>query len=195
MSEAERLPSRAWTGSEVLAQFKSLPDIDWSIYSWLLRQGVPSSALVHPETPRRASVVFHTDQPLFDFAEDTGDDKCEALVVLARDDMGEPADLVAWSCRLQKLAGLFGSMSMLGADDVLAPRLNAELALPIHRTALEWLQAGREGVVFLAPERAVIELRDFGPFVVEDVEHGRELRHLFRSREPQIFLPKMRAAA
>ena len=93
------------------------------------------------------------------------------------------------SNRMREFAASGSPTGLSGSNPI------CEVALPIHRTALEWLQAGREGVVFLAPERAVIELRDFGPFVVEDVEHGRELRHLFRSREPQIFLPKMRAAA
>jgi hypothetical protein len=195
MAERESLPSRAWVYRETSERFNNLSDIGWSAYNWLLRQGVPSSALVYPELPHYASVIFHTDQALFDFAEDGSDGGCEALVFLARDNTGQPADLVAWSCRLRKLAAHFDSVSTLGADDLLAPRLTPELALPIHRSPLGWLKAGREGVVLLAPDRAVIELRDFGPFAVEDVEHGKQLRQLFRSGEPQIFVPKLRAVA
>jgi hypothetical protein len=161
--------------------------------AWLRTQGVTSEALAEPELPRRAQVVFRPDAPLFDFAEN-GDDGAEAPIFITRDDAGEPADPVAWSCRLGKVAAHFGAVAVLGADDILAPRLSAKAALPVHRTPLGWLRAGRAGIVILA-ECAAVALRDFGPFAAEDEAHGRELRRLFRRREPRIFVHETRAAA
>ena len=174
--------SRTLAGLDAEARFRELPDVQWPAIDWLLRNGVPSPAIVCPDLPRRAQAVFHPDLPLFDFAEDVGEEGVEALAFLARDDLGDPSDIVAWSCRV------------LGEDEILAPRLTPEAALSIHRTPLEWLRSGREGVVVLSAERAAIALRDVGPLVAEDAEHGRELRKIFRRREPQIFVPETRAA-
>ena len=79
-----------------------------------------------------------------------------------------------------------------GADDILAPLLNRERALPVHRTPLGWLKAGREGVVMVETHRAVQLLRDFGPLAAEDEAHGRRLRELFRKQEPRIYVPERR---
>jgi hypothetical protein len=54
---------------------------------------------------------------------------------------------------------------------------------------MNWLKAGREGVVIIEANRAILELRDFGPLAVEDEAHSHELRALFRKREPEIFVP------
>ena len=125
MFERERLPSRAWATSETLALFDGLPNIR-STYHWLLRQGVPSAALIHPELPRRASVIFHTHQPLFDFAEDPSDATCDALVFLARDNMGDPADLVACLAP-PEACGAFRLGKLLGADDLLRAPANPRI--------------------------------------------------------------------
>ena len=37
----------------------------WEIFAWFLRQGVESPALLYPELPRRAPIVFHADEPFF----------------------------------------------------------------------------------------------------------------------------------
>ena len=171
-----------------------LSEITWEIFAWFLRQGVPSPALLYPELPRRARVVFHEDQPFFDLAEDVGEDGVDALIFLARDDLGDCCDLVAWNSSRRKIASWFGAAALLGADDILAPRLTPEGALPIYRTPLEWLRAGREGVVIVEACRAALELRDFGPLAAEDQIHGLELQRLFRRTEPEIYVPERRAA-
>jgi hypothetical protein len=172
--------------------FEQLPPMSSSAFHWLLSQGVPRAVLA-AEVPCLAKVVFHRSQSFFDFVDDG--EGIDALILLARDECGEPADLVAWSTRHQELGAYFGAVSVLGADDILAPRLTGEAALLIHRTPLEWLKAGREGVVIINAEDAAVALRDFGPFVARDVEHGKELRRIFRRREPRIFVPDKRAAA
>ena len=154
--------SRTLAGLDAEARFRELPDVQWPAIDWLLRNGVPSPAIVCPDLPRRAQAVFHPDLPLFDLAEDVGEEGVEALAFLARDDLGDPSDIVAWSCRYGRLAAYFGACSVLGEDEILAPRLTPEAALSIHRTPLEWLRSGREGVVVLSAERAAIALRDVG---------------------------------
>jgi hypothetical protein len=183
-------PIRGWVATEAEALFRGLPEMDWSTYEWFLRQGVPSPALVYPELPRRASVAFSPDLPIFDFDENG----VSVLVFLARDDTGEPADLVAWSYRNQKVAAHFRAVCVLGANDILALRLTIKAALAVHRTPLGWLRAGRDGVVILDSRCATVVLRDFGPFSAEDETHGRELQRIFAAAAPTIFVPERKAA-
>jgi hypothetical protein len=184
-------PSRAWAADEAEGLFDSLPYPSLEVLSCLRGRGVSADALCEPELPRMARVRFNGS--FFDFVE-AGDGGGEALVFLARDDIGKPADLVAWSHRHKGLAPHFGAVGVLGANDILAPRLTAEAALAVHRTPFEWLLAERCGVVILDPDRAAIELRDFGPFAAQDEQHGLMLRALFRTREPRIYVPERRAA-
>jgi hypothetical protein len=113
-----------------------LSGITWEIFGWFLRRGVRSPALVYPELPRHARVVFHKEQPFFDFADDVGEDGEDALIFLARDGLGDCCDLVAWTSSRRKIASWFGAAALLGVDDILVPRLTPEGALPIHRTPL-----------------------------------------------------------
>jgi hypothetical protein len=184
-------PSRAWAADEAEGLFDPLPYPSPEVFSHLRGKGVSAQALSDPELPRMARVVFNGS--FFDFVQD-GDGGGEALILLARDYMGKTADLVAWSPRHKALAPHFGAVSVLGADDLLAPRPTAEAALAVHRTPFEWLLAERCGVVILDPDRAAIDLRDLGPFAAEDEAHGRMLRDLFRARAPKLYVPTRRAA-
>ena len=129
-------------------------------------------------------------QPFFDFADDVGGERVDALIFLPRNDLGNPCDLTAWTSTRLKLASWFGAAALLGADDILAPRLTIEGALQVHRTPLGWLRAGRDGVVIIDPRRATVELRDFGPLADEDQAHGLELQQLLRRMEPKIYVPE-----
>jgi hypothetical protein len=183
------MPSRAQAAADAAARFVSLPEIGWQTYEWFLRQGVPSPTLVYPELPRRARVVFYEDRPLFDFLDEVGEQGVQAILFPARDHDGKIADLVAWSLSPRRLASWQGAAALLGADEILAPRLMQEAALWVHRTPLEWLKSDREGVVIIDPRRADLALRDFGPFFVHSNAHARELLELFRSRAPSVYVP------
>jgi hypothetical protein len=189
---ASRFPSRACASEQAEERFNTLQSIRWTTYAWFLAKGVKSEALFYPEIPALADVVFN-EAGTFDFHSDVGEEGTTALVFLARGEDGAPADLVAWSPSPRKLASWQAASSLLGAEEVLAPRLTAEAALAVHRTPLGWLKCGREGVVLVDPRSAAVALRDFGPFVTESVEHGQELRELFRQREPRIFVRKRAA--
>ena len=187
--------SRAWAGEEAEALFSDLRYPSVEALAWLRANGVSGAALAEPELPRSARVDFHMDRPLFDFVDDAGEVGVQALVFLARDDTGDPSDLVAWSCRRGKVAAHFGAAAVLGADYILAPRLTVEGALWVHWTPLKWLKAGREGVVLIDASCAAVALRNFGPLAAEDHAHGEQLLHQFRTSEPAIFIPEKRAAA
>jgi hypothetical protein len=176
---------------DVEARFDQLPEIPWITFQWLMKRGVPPQALMHPELPKRARVVFLEGLPYFDLAEDVGEDGVDALIFFARNDLGEPCDMVAWALSPKRLASWYGVVAVLGADDILAPRMTSRGVLMIHRTPLNWLRAERSGVVIIEPNKAVLELRDLGPLAAEDEAHGHELRALFRKREPEFFVPNV----
>jgi hypothetical protein len=188
------VPSRALASDDAERRYRSLPELTWNAFSWFLAKGVSPEALVYPETLRRMRVLVHGDAPFFDFAEDDGEGGETAIIFLARDDEGFASDLIAWACRSNQLAAHWGALSVLGADDVLAPRLTPEGALLVHRTPLGWLRAGRQGVVVVGARGAASLLRDFGPLTGEDEAHGRELRQFFRQTEPKIYVPDRSAA-
>src|SRR3954447_5089751 len=80
------------------------------------------------------------------------DEICEpAFVVIARNEFGEPADLVAW--RGDRLASWAARVSMLGANNLFAPRLLSD-ALLVEPDVLSWLRSGRRGVVIIDAEKA-----------------------------------------
>jgi hypothetical protein len=188
------VPSRAIASDDASRHYAILPELTWEAFSWFLGKRVPSASLIYPETPRRARVSVHGGEPFFDFAENDGEDGEDAIIFLARDDEGSPSDLIAWTRLSRRLAAHWGAVSVLGADDVIAPRLTPEGALLVHRTPLGWLRAERQGVVVVEARGAASLLSDFGPLAGEDEAHGRELRQLFRRTEPKIYVPERRAA-
>jgi hypothetical protein len=114
---------------------------------------VSPEALSAPELPARADVVFHDERPLFDFADDAGDGSAVAgFIFLARDDEGDPCDLVAWSPQAKRIAAWYGVAPLLGTDMLYAPRLDPEGALQVFEEPLAWLLEERTGMaIFSCP--------------------------------------------
>ena len=134
------------------------PEIDW-----LLAQGVPALALAkdHGEIGfviAASKVVFGDSH--FDFADDDAEHGVAALIMVARDENGDVADLVAWRPRDQLIAPYLGAVSMLGQHNVGMPRLGEPLL--VHPEPLNWLRAARDGVVVLNPQHAWAILADAG---------------------------------
>jgi hypothetical protein len=135
-----------------------------------------------PEPPAQASVIFHRDQSLFDFADDIGRTGCKALIFAGRGEDGEIADLVAWTLTPPRLASWYGCCSALDEYNLFGWRLGEGQSLQIWRTPLGWLQARRQGVVIIDRTNAAAALRDAGgPFMAEDDLDAVELRKLLRS--------------
>ena len=116
-TEAALLDCLPVVGPDVEERFDRLPSLRWSEFDRFLKSGVPARALVYPELPARARVVLFPDRPLFDFAEDVGDDgAAPAFVFLARDEFGDACDLVAWAPGEARVAAWLGRASMLGLE-------------------------------------------------------------------------------
>jgi hypothetical protein len=183
-------------GADIEDRFHHLPSLRWSEFDRFLKSGVPARALVYPELPARARVALFPDRPLFDFAEDAGDDgAAPAFVFLARDEFGDACDLVAWAPGQVRVAAWFGRASILGLESLRAPRLKHEGALPVCETPLEWLRAERRAVVILDPTRARWSLFRTN-LIVSDVAFGCRVREALRWPAPQILVERqMRSSA
>jgi hypothetical protein len=101
---------------EVERLHKKLPPPAPDVIRAFRNKGVSVDALVEPELPALVDVVFHADLPLFDFTDEAGDDGAvQAIIFAARDEEGEPLDLVAWSRKTNRLAAWFGAARIISA--------------------------------------------------------------------------------
>jgi hypothetical protein len=181
-------------GVAVERRYLLLRPIHWDEYSALMRLGVPAPAIIWPDLPARAHVVFRTGKPQFDFATDLpadrDDEAVSAIVLLALDEEGYAADLVAWTTKPNRIASWFGAVSVLGAENLLAPRLQA--GLKVFRDPLEWLKGERDGVVIVDPEEAKWSL--VGELlIVSDGRFGHDLREKLSLPQPRIAIEERAA--
>jgi hypothetical protein len=161
--------------------------VSW--YSLLWALGVRSAAGLHFDS------VVSLPGGRFDFARDVRDatGAVVALIVPAYDDTGGLDDLVALDLDRDFLATRLGRVSMLGQNNLHGWRLGEPLI--IHETPLEWLQAGREGVFVIDPQRASPLLRLVEPLGVKRPEFGRQLQAALTIRAPRIVVAAQRRAA
>jgi hypothetical protein len=133
-------------------------------------------------------VVF-LDHRTFEFARYMeGEEKPEpAYTVIARNATGDPIDIVAWQPASGRLATWLNRASILGEDQLNAPRV-AE-CLPVYETPLQWLQQRRLGVVVLDAKRAAPKLREAAPLLATTYEHAMALRTSLKVKTPRILLP------
>ena len=124
----------------------------------------------------------------FDFAAETSLTRSTfaAVVFPVFDDLGEIVDVAAWNPDSGALALWRGEASMLGEQNIFAPRLDHD-GLHVHPDALTWLRAGRGGVVIIDPQRARWRLAE-ERLVVGDAAFGRRLRDALRLPAPQVFV-------
>jgi hypothetical protein len=151
--------------------------------------GVRNSIGLHVD-----SVTFHQNN-IFEFARDARDASGAVLAVvfMAPDDLGDPSDLAAWEPETGRLALWLGRVSMLGQANLYGWRVAEPLI--VHETALDWLQAGREGVFVIDAQRASPLLRMAEPLGVKRQEFGRQLQADLSIRAPRIVVASQRRAA
>jgi hypothetical protein len=155
--------------------------------------GVSAESLAEPELPASADVVFFDDN-FFDFGDEAhGGQLSEAMLLLARDELDDACDIVAWESKTGRLALLLGRVSMLGQDSLYRCRLGEPLI--VHETPLEWLQAGRDGVFVIDPQRASPLLRMVEPLVVKSPDFCRRLQAALTICAPRIGVAAPQAAA
>jgi hypothetical protein len=164
------------------------PRLDW--LKRLREIGVSVDALAEPELPAQAQVVV-SDGFIFDFADKADETAVDAVIFLARDELGDPADLVAWEPRRNRMAAWWGDAPLLGMDELYAPRLDPERALLVHETALAWLLGERNGVVICDPSKAASVLRAAAPLKASSDNFGRRLHTLLKLAPPHIYVPSV----
>jgi len=116
-----------------------------------------------------------------------------AIIIPVHDETGDLVDLAAWNPDDAALALWRGMASMLGAENIFAPRFGEPLL--VHETPLDWLRAGRHGVYIVDPQRAAPLLRLSEPLGVAGEAHGRRLRQALTIPAPRIVVASNARAA
>ena len=158
--------------------------------AWLKRlkdMGVSVDALSEPELPVQAKVVMYGD--CFDF--DDGRLASDALVFLARDDCGEPADLVAWSPRSDRLAAFWG-IPMLGMECLDEPRIDPDCALAVFTNPVKWMLGERNGVLVVNFKNAARLLRHAAPLRAGSATEAQRIQNLITAAPPRVLAPPAR---
>ena len=151
--------------------------------AWFIQQGVPPLALAGDPKPYSGLAVAVGNISMvgphrFEFQSLLRgvDTFKRALIIPARDEFGSLVDLVAWipGC---DLASWSGRVCLLGEQWACAPSLGEPLR--VFPSALEWLRAGRRGVVVIEPREAAILLVGVPHgLLVDDPAFGFELRRM-----------------
>ncbi|WP_294534306.1 hypothetical protein [uncultured Rhodoblastus sp.] len=199
MSDA--LSQMALGEADILAAWReNYSQIRQTGFEWLLSMGVPPLALARDPAPFdgfpvTAAQVEFLDKG-FEFTSYLRDPQRpqRALIILARDIDCEIADIAAWTPRTGEVRLWLGRLSMLGENNILAPRFDEPL--PVHETALDWLKADRRGVFIADPARASFQLEGHS-LLVDNAVFGGKLKQALTRPSPPIFVNKdaRRAAA
>lgn len=172
---------------EILQQWHRLPPIGIAWLRRLKALGVGVDGLCEPELPAQAKVVLHGD--CFDF--DDGEQASDALVFLARDDNGEPADFVAWSPKSDRRASWWG-IPLLGMECLLDPRMDADGALAVFTDPIKWLIGERQGVLVVNFANAARLLRRAAPLRAGSATEARRIQNLITAAPPRVLAPPAR---
>lgn len=138
---------------------------------------------------RRANVVW-CGAHRFEFAAKGrslwSDESEHAFVILVRDTFGQAVDIAAWDPQTNRVGTWLGAAYALGQGSVFGARLSD--GLRVHRTVMNYLRAGGNGIVILNYEAARNYLTDAGPLIAEDQQHCRELTAALTHPLPRILL-------
>ncbi len=189
-------------GADPLAEWKACGLLRQSDLDHLTAAGVPVLALAGDRFGggfciARDRIVPHAAARRFEFQrhDAVAGEGVSALIVLAHGEDGDPVDLVAFHGGPVPFAGSWlGRAGLLGAENL----WRARDALAVHAAGLDWLRAGRDGVVMIDPVRAAPMLRDAGMMEVGSQTERRWLLDLMAVRLPEVRVRRMvegRAAA
>ena len=161
---------------EIISIFRKLKLPTQSQLDMLTMAGVSPTAIIwnwagDPAEIRRAFVEWLPNNRFVFEADSRSGVVFENLVVIANDECGEVADIVAFDVQ-----GHFASwlgIPILGLENSTMPRISD--ALPLHKSVTEWIRSYRKGVVILEPSKARHFLENSGSLVVDDLDYGRRL--------------------
>lgn len=153
-----------------------------------LEYGVRAIDLVDPCPVLADRVVFEGE--LFYFADEVKEAGEPVFTMLVISN-GGPIDIAAWSPVGNRLAVRYGYGFALGERQIHHP-YPLIAGLPVFRSPVGWLRAGRCGIVILLPQFARAVLADVPVLVAEDEQHREELQQLFAFAGPQIVVGEFR---
>jgi hypothetical protein len=158
------------------AFYRALPFPSDNELKWLLRQGVDGDVMATPAI-RGATVRFDRGG-VFDFDPDG-----VRAVIFRSDDRGEAIDLVAWQPTTGQLATWRGAGFCIGdVDRVFCPSTYfAGDALAVHKSPLEWLRSGRDGVVIAQPKLTYANFHSGMRVRCTDTELSQQLKKWLRA--------------
>lgn len=146
--------------------------------AWLIREGVPSLALARP-TPIMVATGLKSRDGIFDHADDG-----ERWFAFEQD-----GDFVFWQPGRNAFATYANRAFALGEEAVDNPGTYAfDCALNIFASPLDWLRAGRDGIVVLDWSRAFDRLRDVPRIAVAEGLLPLYKRHMRPVRMPELFV-------
>jgi hypothetical protein len=172
---------------EIMQQWHRLPPIGVAWLQRLKALGVSVDGLCEPELPAQTKVVMHGD--CFDF--DDGRRASDAMILLARDDCGDPADFVAWVPKSDRLASMWG-IPMLGMERMCEPRIDPDGALEVFTEPVRWLASERLGVLIVNFKNAARILRDAAPLRATSVREAQRIQTLITAAPPRVLAPPAR---
>ncbi|MEP9400123.1 hypothetical protein [Mesorhizobium sp. KR2-14] len=146
--------------------------------AWLVRQGVPTTALVRP-TAIMLATGSKTHDGLFEHAEHG-----ERWIAFEQED-----DFVFWHAGRNAFATYSNRAFALGEEAIDNPGTYAfERALNIFASPLDWLRAGRDGIVVLDWSWAFDRLRDAPRIAIAEGLLPLYKRHMRPARMPELFV-------
>ena len=169
-----------------LAIFDALPPINQPLIAYLIDQGVPPVAGIAGQSDalKRVSGQIGPDGWF-----DPDDDGSGHVAILVCAFPADPVDVAVWQPRSPRLGSYFGWAFALGEDQIDNLATYAfDDGLTVHRTPLDWLRAGRRGIVIMRPEQTPIRLRHVPKLIAADLGHGRQLSKLITPRLPEIYV-------
>ncbi len=170
---------------DLVAEHLACDSLSPKAVRWLLKQGVPASAILADDIPMLCREVV-LDGRRFEFAcHRPSEDAVPAFVFPVFDQYGDNSDLAAWH-PTEGVALWLGTVAMLGEEQV-DPTLRDE-PLEVHASVLAWLRADRQGVVVLDQRRAKTMLREAGLLLVNDEGFAAKLHDALTIKAPQILV-------
>lgn len=152
-------------------------------FDYVRKHGIDIRTVTEKTGPFMTALIKDHGSGRFDF-EDGSDGRPGFVCVAYGADGTTPVDLVGWHlANPSHVMSLLGRCGFLGLAEALNPLTYLfDTPLVIHRTPLEWLQAGCEGAAIVTPRVVGWQMVDVpGRMAARDHDHGNELIKIARS--------------